>query len=276
VFARLCAAFALMVLTCVSPGFVASQAPRVDTGELDEALDEVLARDEFAWRLGTRTTPDASYPSWLEGFLDESFSAMESALKTVAGWFRKLRSWWRELMEPIDPPTGDGIAGTGVRISWLLLILALALVCSVLAVLVKRWRRTRDEIEVETEPVPLAELAEDESAADRVEPSRWRRWALELESDGRLREAIRAAHLATLSLLAHTGLIRLERFKSNLEYLHELERRSRTEPRLAAHFADNVGLFERVWYGRDLATGNHLHASLDNLDWIDSHVTGSR
>jgi Domain of unknown function (DUF4129) len=257
-------------------GFAETEVLIVDADEFDEALDKVLARDEFAWRLGPRASLDTSYPSWLEWFFDESFSALEGAFETVADWFQRLEAWLRKLTEPIDGPNGAGVAGTGISISWVLLILALAVVCSVLVVFLKRSRRTREEIDVETEPVELSELADDESAAGSVEPSRWRRWALELESDGRLREAIRAIHLATLSALAHAELIRLERFKSNLEYLRELRRRSRMEPLLAGLFATNIGYFERVWYGRDLATADLLHASLDNLDRIDSHVANSR
>jgi hypothetical protein len=44
-------------------------------------------------------------------------------------------------------------------------------------------------------------------------------------------------------------LVHIEPSKSNREYQVELTRRARHLPELQAAFGDNVGLFDRVWYG---------------------------
>ncbi len=41
----------------------------------------------------------------------------------------------------------------------------------------------------------------------------------------------------------------MARFKSNRDYARDLHLKARSLPELRAAFGENVGLFERVWYG---------------------------
>lgn len=269
----------VLLLSAVLLGLAASPAPTevpatspttpaapVQAERLDAAIDEVLSRPEFRWRPGPRVRQQrAESPSWLGGFFEQLAEAIDGFFETLDSWLSRFGRWWRRLFGA-EPQVSPRSAETGITLSWLLYGAALALVC-VLAVLLWRRHRRRSLAEtLEVEQLALEELAAEESAADQVEPRRWRQWALDLAAEGKLREAIRAAHLAALSELARGGLLRLERFKSNLDYLVELRRRSRTVPELPEFFAANVGVFERVWYGSAPASTQLLEAAMANVD----------
>ena len=70
-----------------------------------------------------------------------------------------------------------------------------------------------------------------------------------LLEQGDLRLALRAFYLASLSHLASRGLITITRSKSNRDYERELRRRGHAIPDLPALFGENVGIFDRIWYG---------------------------
>jgi hypothetical protein len=61
--------------------------------------------------------------------------------------------------------------------------------------------------------------------------------------------ALRAFYLASLALLAERSLLTLAKFKSNRDYELELRRRAHALPQLVSRFADNVAVFDRIWYG---------------------------
>lgn len=66
---------------------------------------------------------------------------------------------------------------------------------------------------------------------------------------GELRLALRAFYLASLAHLAERELITLAKFKSNLDYQREVQRRGHALASLPELFAHNVSAFERSWYG---------------------------
>lgn len=245
----------------------------VNVDHLDHAIDEVLADDEYAWRLEARQDRDEELPPWLIRFFEESGDAIVSAFDFFAELADKVQAWLRELTGGSEVDPQRSTRGSSTAVSWILLILAFGTVCSLLLILIRRSRKAVKAEEIEAQPIELSRLAHDESTADEVEPHRWRKWALELAEEGRLREAIRAAHLATLSALAHAELIHLRRFRSNLEYLREVRRRARARPQLADFFSANIQLFERIWYGRDLPDQEAFTSSLTNLDRISADVT---
>ncbi len=250
--------------------------PAVDR-DLDAAIDEVLARPEYRWRLGPQLRPEQQEQekTWLTNLVAGLLQSMSSGLESLRSWLEWFNRWFRDRFSQ-EPAAGSQSASTGIALSWLLIVVALIVVCSLLALLWLRSRRRAraPELTLQVEQ-QLAELAEEESEADQVEPQRWRHWALELADAGSLRPAIRAVHLGVLSELARGNLIHLQRCKSNLDYLVELRRRCRSGEEVPLCFADNVGIFEQVWYGRLSATQQLLQAALNNLDRIGDHGTAT-
>ena len=66
---------------------------------------------------------------------------------------------------------------------------------------------------------------------------------------GEFRLALRAFYFASLASLAERNLINLAKFKSNRDYEHELRRRGHSFPQMLTLFSENVGMFDRTWYG---------------------------
>jgi hypothetical protein len=261
-----------LVVLAILPAVRESRC-EIDPATLDQTIDEVLAQPEYAWRLGHQRAEEEA-PPWLIGFLSGLTETVIRAVATVLDWIGRFDGWLRRLLGPRRGPIEMGSPEAGIGVPWLVLGLALVVVCVLLVTQLRR--RTREQIAARgLEVIELSAVAEEESAADHVSEERWRSFALELAAQGRAREAVRAVHLAALSLLARAGLLRLARFKSNRDYSLELGRRWRTSDAVAGCFAENVSVYERVWYGHDSATGELLRNLLDNLDRIGRNVATS-
>jgi hypothetical protein len=85
---------------------------------------------------------------------------------------------------------------------------------------------------------------------------------------GDLRLALRALYLASLAHLAERGLVKLEKFKSNRDYEREVLRRARALPEVRDAFSDNVGAFDRAWYGLHEVTRDGVSRFEQNLERI--------
>ena len=81
----------------------------------------------------------------------------------------------------------------------------------------------------------------------------------ELLQRGEFRLALRAFYLASLAHLAERELITLARFKSNLDYQRELQRRAHALASIPELFAHHVAVFERSWYGPHEVTAESLN-----------------
>jgi hypothetical protein len=112
------------------------------------------------------------------------------------------------------------------------------------------------------------DLADESIIADQFPEESWIKLARELIEKGDLRLGLRALYLASLAHLAEREIIRVARYKSNRDYAAELKRRVRTLPELQAAFAENVAVFERVWYGRHETTHETLTQFRANLERI--------
>jgi hypothetical protein len=111
-------------------------------------------------------------------------------------------------------------------------------------------------------------LNDENVVADQLPEDGWLKLARELMERGDLRLALRALYLASLAHLAQREFISVAKFKSNRDYEVELRRRTRALPDLQGAFAENVGIFDRVWYGlhevsRDVL--EHFQANLERI-----------
>jgi len=114
------------------------------------------------------------------------------------------------------------------------------------------------------------DLEIDDSEAAGVPADAWLVRASDLAHLGDFRQAVRAIYLGSLSSLARRKLIEPARFKSNRDYETELRRRARSRADLPELFAQNVTIFERVWYGRHEATRDLMERALANHGRIAS------
>src|SRR5262249_3652297 len=240
----------------------------VDARELDQSIARVLERSEYAWRQREAKIAKPQLP----GFLQSIKEFFDSIGRTV-------RRWWQSLRERLDRlfgGRGEG-AGAGSGTGWitathvLLFILAAAVLSTIAIALVRRRRRTAEAaatalaLPAETEP------SDDASAAAELPEEAWRSRAQAFAEAGDFRQAARALYLGSLAFLAGREAISLVRSKSNREYILELGRRLRREDPVVA-FADNVFVFERVWYGRHDAGPKTLERLGGNLDRLKAEL----
>jgi hypothetical protein len=115
-------------------------------------------------------------------------------------------------------------------------------------------------------------LEAEDIRADQLPEGSWLELAQELIGKGELRLALRAFYLATLSILAHSELIRLGAAKSNRDYLTEMTRRLRENGEAVPVFRDSIRLFEASWYGTHDVTGEVLGKMQENHQFVRSHV----
>ena len=77
-------------------------------------------------------------------------------------------------------------------------------------------------------------------------------------------------YLASLAHLGQRNLIGIAKSKSNREYEQELRRRTRAIPQIQNAFAQNVAIFDRVWYGLHEVTQETLQEFENNFQQIRS------
>ncbi|MFZ5597208.1 MAG: DUF4129 domain-containing protein [Bacillota bacterium] len=92
--------------------------------------------------------------------------------------------------------------------------------------------------------------------------------ARELGATGEWREGIRYAYLALLFYMESKNWIRVEKWKTNFEYMLELNESNRE---LSEAFRSRAGIFERVWYGKG-AVDESLF--MRYVSWIEEDIEG--
>jgi hypothetical protein len=272
-----------------------NQAASVRTGgeispqDLDKSLDEVVARRKYAWRLDNPEEPQA--PA-------EEGSFVTSALETVWGWIKSALEWAWEMLKKIWDfivPSGDdggrsgGESSPGAspgagrgESSWVILlryIVYAALGGIVIMMLVVFWKRIKrsqsEQADVSAAGLPTIDLEDENVTADDLPESGWLDLARQLIDQGDARLALRAMYLASLAMLADNSRISIAKFKSNMDYRRELDRRCHSMPQLLDAFGRNVAVFEAVWYGTHEATSDKIEAFIDNQKTIGHIVSNA-
>jgi hypothetical protein len=177
-------------------------------------------------------------------------------------WFQKY----------LRPPTVSGEPGPGwaSAIRGLLLVLLAALAGLLGVLLVRLWRQARGGVstQVRAEARPAPDVADESVGAEQLPEEGWLRLARELAGRGDRRLALRALYLASLAHLGERQLITPARYKSNRDYERELLRRSHALPDLHQTFAQNVSVFDRVWYGLHEVNDELLRRFAGNVERI--------
>ena len=100
----------------------------------------------------------------------------------------------------------------------------------------------------------------------------WVAMARDMMSRNDFRRALRALYLSVLAVLADHQQVTIARYKSNLDYAHELNRRAHAEPDLLAAFDWCVRVFERAWYGLHPVSRAQVNAFMNQQQRITNLV----
>lgn len=227
--------------------------------ELELSIEETLRQKQYQWRLPRDHVESGNEEkSWLEQALTDLAESVEELVKnasrSIDEFFKRIFEGDRSSGKKSDGASNPGlgfISGLGLKgiLQILLFALLVGLAIWLVTILAKRYRGSeRIEIE-ETGPAGPVDLESEHIVASQLPEDEWMRLAGEQIARGDYRLAVRALFLATLAHLGERGLIRVARFKSNRDYSRELELKARALPELRDAFGENVGLFERAWYG---------------------------
>jgi hypothetical protein len=238
----------------------------VSAEDLDRSITTVLSQPEYSWR-----SPREKTNSEKEGKLFEIF--LNEVIEVIKGWCKAIARVIQRLIDLFQRQPGVGQAGDVLWFSWLasaqglLFVVLAALSLALLFLLYRFWRRPQPiPVDAVTEVIPsVPDLQNEGIAANEMPEESWVKLARELLERGELRLALRAFYLASLAHLAQRGLISIAKYKSNHDYERELRRRSHALHDLPRTFERNVGVFDRVWYGRQ-------EVSLEMLEEFSSNV----
>jgi hypothetical protein len=204
--------------------------------------------------------------------MDGLIETLRRWAKAVVRWVADAVNWLRETIFRRSARTQEG--GTGgtdwiASLQGLIFVLLILAACAVAILFYRTWRRRGSPKEIASEAVaPVPDVADESVTASQLPEDDWLRLARELMGKGDLRLALRAFYLAGLAHLAQREMIRVAKFKSNRDYEQELRRRARALPELQAAFAENVGIFDRAWYGLHDVSPEGLQRFQINLDKI--------
>jgi hypothetical protein len=244
----------------------------VPAPELNQSIERTLSQPEFAWRM-PRDKVESLEKGWLRQFMEDTVQAVKNAIEAtvefLARAYRKIRQFLDRWIKPGKETADSGPVDwqSGVQ---LLVFLLLAIVASVLAVLlIRAWRQRLKRPVVLAEAVAAApDITDENTTADQLPEDDWLKLARELAGRGELRLAVRAMYLASLAHLGRRELVVIARFKSNRDYELELRRRARAWPDLQSAFAENVGSFDRAWYGMHEVSADALQRFEGNVQRI--------
>jgi hypothetical protein len=233
---------------------IAGEGPAVAPEDLDRRIGEVISRSEFSWRLPReKLSREADSRNAVLRFLEDLGRSFDQFMQGVGQGIRKLFEGLGDLFSGNrnTPSVGVSTGGLVVALKLFAVVVAVGALVWLGFVLHRSWRQRHGSgSALAGEGISaVPDLRDEEVAADQLPEDEWLRLAAEMRERGELRLALRALYLANLAHLGGRELVHIERSKSNREYQVELKRRARHLPELQAAFGDNVGLFDRVWYG---------------------------
>lgn len=260
------------------PQTVSSPSGSVSPPELERAFADVMQRREFRWRLPREMAPKVPQrdKGWLKSFIEDVASTLKELINSAS---RAVGRFWDWLMDKLwSRPKATPSTPQGTSIDWMSSLqgvgfLLLVFIAAVLAVWVFRVVRTRRAVAEEAmaaSPVLIPDIAKEDVTADQLPEDGWIAMARELMESGELRLALRALYLASLATLARRGVLSVARYKSNVDYVKEVRRRSHSRPELVGAFSQNVALFDRSWYGTHEVTPDVITQVTTNLQTLQS------
>ena len=237
--------------------------------ELDKAIRETIKKRKYAWRMPRDKAPEKpAEQSILSRFFEKVGDMVQRGLRAVGQWLENfLRGLFQGQTRTKTGSSGYNWVATLKALAYLLIAFVIG---AAIWLVVRYWRAGHLGLtSVTSTPIePAPDLADENVGAEQLPEDGWIRLGRELLEQGEFRLALRAFYLASLAHLADRNLVSLARFKSNRDYLRELQRRAHDLPEVASVFGVNVGVFDRVWYGLypvDADAVNEFAANVDRL-----------
>jgi hypothetical protein len=252
----------------------------VSPTQMDDAIKRTLQQEKYAWRLPRETIIDdkeneGPTKTWIRAFLAGIGDAIKDGARAVRDVVRAIFDWFDKHFHRNPPPAGQT---TSEKTDWMVVLRGFAYVLLALSavallwLLFRLWRQaSRTSKLVRAEVIPIKpDLSDEHLTAAQLPEDEWLKLGREMIEKGELRLALRAFYLASLAHLASREIVSIAQFKSNLDYEREVNRRARALSDLRAAFSENVGSFERVWYGLYDVTGETMAQFQSNLERIRS------
>jgi len=274
---RIAQAFLPVLLLLLLPGLATAQAaqpipaPAVSVEQLNHAIDDVIHRAEFTWRLPRPPHPVENNPNWFIRATEAVINAMVRGARQLGRWVDQFINWLAEKLKSMLPGFHGNQPGADSRKLRALLYSLLAAVVLLLGWLLWQTLRSRRKVRSANAAVlaaPVVALTDADLEADQQPLDQWLQLARDSMARQELRQALRAFYLAGLAYLAERSLISIQRGKSNHDYARELGRKARATPEVVTVFVQNMGVFERSWYGMhavDLGTLEQFESNLEKM-----------
>lgn len=179
----------------------------------------------------------------IERIYDKVIDWCAKKLETFFDWIERL--WPKALTDDEEKKSFLGVP----VVVWIVTLLIVATLLLVTAYVLRRSKRR-------ILPVLSEQTAASERDADPLsrESNEWERYAGELASSGRMREAIRAWYHAVLVTLYRAGILHYRKGITNWEYVSALSPAHEWRP----FFVSMTRQFDSEWYGRRETTSDIL------------------
>lgn len=239
--------------------------------KLRKALDEESQRAIYRWHDAEQSSP----PNWFDKLMAKMGQRLDRVWNAIVKFLAKL---WPKGLSGFG---GNGAPGKWSRKDLALWITVIAVVTigAIVALIWLRRRRDPASLSIPASIAPLPDLSDAVLATARSEDE-WFALASQLEREGDLRLALRAAYLGLLAGLAQREWLTIRRDRTNRDYLDEFTRRWRRRPQatvearaeIPCKLRSSMQQFDRVWYGFQVPTTDALAAYRRDQKELLSHV----
>jgi hypothetical protein len=276
-------ALLLTVLTCNGlsaemPAAGHDRAVRVvRPEELNSAIERVLESPSYAWRMPREKPPVSAREDGIVSAIGRYIAdAVRSVGRYVNDWLQDLIEWVRDLLQRLDRTSDTPSSQKNEWPKWSMIVVGgLLLILLALAGFFYWKTRVKGNSDratpVAAPSTAVPDIRDEEIDVTALPEEGWLAMARDWIEKGDLRLALRAFYLATLATLASSGVIIVERYKSDREYETELRRRSHAFPDLIPPFSETRRLFEGSWYGNHEVTMDVLEQASKNQEALARH-----
>ena len=269
----------------------------ISAEDFDRQSDNTLNDRQFD-RLSQRDVPLNKDGEPIEmGFIEDTLKGILNTLTDLKDWvserFKGLSDWFEDFFKRNKKKSSDApnpkkdtssnwgnseffsaFAGMGGLFKYLILGVAL-IVFALVGYKVFKSYRSRAQFTKEDDGLKMTDdpdLNDENLVADQLEEEQWLGLADQMKSKGDLRLAMRAVYLSHLSYLGEKNIIKIKKFKSNLEYGQEIAGKKHVYPHILDPFQDNVLIYDQVWYGLYPISIDLLNLFKQNIQKVKTHV----